>query len=399
MKKALLPLIPLLLLVSACSRRDPKAQVQAASKEPDPIAVKMAVAEARKIERSISVTGSLQPDESVVVSSEVGGRVSLVRTDFGQAVRKGDIVAEIDKTEYQIQLDRARASLAQALARIGLDPGQEEIRPESTPALRQANAQMDDARFKYENAAKLVKTGDVSQERFNELEKAYLARKAAVEAARDDLLTQLASVQALRAEVRLAQKRFNDATVRAPFDGSVTQRMISPGQYIKENTPILSVVKTWPLRLRVDIPESAVSSVKPGDSLTFSTEAVPNAQFHAIVRELNPSLEARSRSLTIEARLAENNPKLKSGMFVQVKLVTNRDASVVAVPKEALYTVAGLTKLFVIRNDRAIERRVPPGADLGGWIEVPSDLVSPGDKIAVSDVPSLTDGVKVRSKG
>ena len=73
----------------------------------------------------------------------------------------------------------------------------------------------------------------------------------------------LASVQALQAEVKLAQKRLNDATVRAPFDGSVEQKLVSPGAYLKENTPILTLVKTNPLRLRVDLPETAVPWQEP----------------------------------------------------------------------------------------------------------------------------------------
>ena len=110
---------------------------------------------------------------------------------------------------------------------------------------------------KFENASRLVKTGDISQERFTEIEKVYQARQAALDAARDEARTLIANVQALKAEVKLAQKRLNDATVRAPFDGSVKEKLVSPGEYLKENTPILTLVKTNPLRLRVDLPESA----------------------------------------------------------------------------------------------------------------------------------------------
>ena len=120
-----------------------------------------------------------------------------------------------------LALDRSRAALAQALARLGLDASQENIKPETTPSIRQALAQMEDAKSKFENASRLVKTGDISQERFTEIEKAYQSRQAALDASRDEVRTLIANVQALKAEVKLAQKRLNDATVRAPFDGSV----------------------------------------------------------------------------------------------------------------------------------------------------------------------------------
>jgi RND family efflux transporter MFP subunit len=370
------------------------------SKAPDPVAVKTVAAQARTVDQSISITGSLLADESVTVSSEVSGRVESIRADFGQRVRKGDVIAQLDTRELQLQHDRAKAALAQALARVGLDPNQEDVSPESTPAIRQAQAQMEDAKFKFESAAKLVKSGDISQERFTEMEKAYRARMAVLEAARDDLRTQLASIQALRADVRLAQKRLGDATVRAPFDGAVAQKHVSPGQFMRDNTPIVTLVKVWPLRLRVEIPEGATGSVKVGTSIEFNTDAAPGSEFHAVVKELNPSLDQRSRSLTAEARTSESDPRLRPGSFVQVRLVTRSGVNVVAVPKQALYSVAGLTKLFVVRNGKVVELKIAPPREFeDGWVEVSPDLLKPGDAVAVSNLGLLVAGLDVRTQG
>jgi RND family efflux transporter MFP subunit len=326
----------------------------------------------------------------------VAGRISAIDVDFGQNVKQGQVIAELDKQEYQIQLERSRASLAQALARLGMTEEQAETPPESTPAMRQARAQADDAKFKYESAAKLVKSGDISQERFTELEKAYHAREAGFEMMRDDMRTMWAQAQSLRAEVRLAQKHLNDTIVRSPFDGAVMQKMVSPGQYMKENTPIVMLVKTDPLRLRAEIPESVTAGVHIGTSLSFTTDAVPGKEFHAVVRELNPSLDAKARSLTAEARLTESDPRLRPGTFVQVSLVTQRNADIVVVPKDAVYNVAGLFKVFVVRNGRVTEFKVPPGQEVNGWIEVPSDQIRVGDPVAVSNLPALVNNGDVK---
>ncbi len=386
----------LALALIGCSKAPTENRVEAATKESEPPVVRVATAESRRLGKSIYVTGSLAPDESVTVSSEVAGRVAEIRVDFGQRVRKGEVVARLDPREYQLQYERSRAALAQALARIGLNPGQEEAVPQSTPAIRQATAQFEEARFRYENAQRLVKSGDISQERFTELEKAFLARQAALDAARDDLRTQLANIQALRAEVQLAQKRLSDTTVRAPFDGSVSARLVSPGQYMKENTPIATLVKAHPLRLRVDIPEAAAAQVRAGASLTFTTDAAPGREFRAVVRELNPSLDARSRSLTVEARLADSDPRLRPGTFVQVRLDVAPEAVAVMVPKQALYQVAGLSKVFTIRDGRAVEHRITPGAEAGGWVEVPGDRIHAGDQVALSNLGALIDGARVK---
>lgn len=384
------------IFLAGCGSKQNTPAVAAA--KPEPISVKTAMAEARTVERAIMVTGSLQADEVTTASSEVAGRVAQLHADFGQAIRKGQVIAELEPTELALQLERIRASLAQAMARVGMEPGHERI-PDSTPMTRQAKAQMEDAKSKFENAEKLVKTGDVSQERFNELDKLYRARVAAYEASQDDLRTQLAAVRSLQAEVKLSEKRLRDAKIVAPFDGIVQQKHVSPGQYIKENVPVYTLVKAWPLRLRVDVPESAVSDVRVGTTLRFTTEAVPGAEFQAVVRELNPTLEARSRTLTAEARLAANDSRLRPGSFVQVRLVTEAKAPVVAVPRAALYSVAGLNKFFTIQAGRAKEHKVGEILGSNGWVELPEGTIPAGAVVAVSNIPLLTDGAEVRAAG
>lgn len=397
MKKLSVVLLLSLIAVTGCSKKK-EADVEAAAKQapPPPTPVKVAKAEARTIERTSAITGSLLPDESVNVSFEVPGTLTHAYTDFGRNVRKGQVLAELDSREITLQLERSRAALAQALARIGLNPDQVDTNPTSTPGIRQAQAQADDARSKYESAARLIKTGDIARERFTELEKAYNAREAALQAARDDLRTQLAVIQGLRADLRLAEKRLADTKLYAPFDGAVTQRLVSPGQYIKENTPVLTIVKASPLRLRADIPESGVAEVKIGSTLTFTTDAAPGQAFHAVVRELNPTLDAKSRSLTAEARLVDGDARLKPGMFVQVQLVTSRNAQVVAVPKDALFGVAGLTKIFAVRDGVVSEYKVVPEQELNGWVVVPN-VIQPGDTVAVSNLATLVNGMKVQA--
>src|SRR5262245_52757209 len=122
-------LIALSLLTAAgCSHRT-TPEVEASSKAAPPLAVRLARAETRTIERNISVTGSLLPDESVNLSFEIPGTLATVFTDFGRMVRKGDVLAELDQREITLQLERSRAALAQALARVGLSPDQADTSP------------------------------------------------------------------------------------------------------------------------------------------------------------------------------------------------------------------------------------------------------------------------------
>jgi RND family efflux transporter MFP subunit len=394
-KYSLTLLLAASLVVAGCGKQEEKAE--ASTKAPEPPVVQIVQAQTRVLDRTIFVTGSLHPDETVTVSAEVPGRVNRLLVDFGHRVQKGQVVAELDTQELRLNLARSRAALAQALARVGLSPDESDAQPEVTPAVRQARANMEDAKSKFEIADRLVKSGDMARERYNEAEKVYQARLAAYEAARDEVRMLLAHISALKAEVALAEKRVLDATVRAPFSGEISQKLVSPGQYLKENTPIYTLVKADPMRLRVDIPETAAAAVRPGTQLTFRTDAMPDRRFSAVVRELNPSLDPQNRTLTAEARLTSPDSKLRPGMFVQVELVLNKGSQLVMVPKDAVYSIAGLTKIFVIRDGRALERRVITGVESEGWVEVPADQVRPGDQIAVSKVAALVEGMPVKT--
>ncbi len=395
-----LALAALLAATLACSRqeernREAAAAAERANAKPAPVPVKVAEAESRNVPKAIDITGTLVPDETTNISSEVQGRVAEVRFDFGHAVRKGDIVVRIDPTDFQLQLDRTRASLAQALARVGLNADQEDVTPKDNPPIRSARAQYEDALHKYDNAKKLVESGDIPQERFVEIEKLRNSRKAALDGAQDDFRTQLANVLVIRAERKLAEKRLGDTTIRAPFDGIVAAKLVSPGQFVKDNVPLVTIVKTWPLRLRLDVPEVAAAAVFPGQILTFTTEAIPGQEFRATVTQVNPQLDSRVRALSAEARMNGAVPALRPGLFVQVKLVVSKGTAITTVPKSAVYPVAGLYKVFTVNGARVRELRVNPGESGGDWLEISGGTVRPGDRVAITNLPNLTDNAEV----
>jgi HlyD family secretion protein len=383
-------LVGLLLLGACAKQQEQKEQVEQIQ------TVEAARAEERTVPRSIFVTGSLLPDESVSIVSEVAGRIARVHADFGQSVRQGQLLVELDTRELELRVARARGAYAQAMARLGLPPNANVADARSTPQLDQARALLAEVQFKYESGKKLVESGDISRERFQELERAIKQQQAAVEAAEYDLRTQLASLQSLDAEVKLAEKSLADAKICAPFNGNVTDRMVSPGQYLKENTPMMTLVKAWPLRLRLEVPENASAQVAVGRSIRFQTDALPGEVFEATVRELNAQLESTSRTLTAEARVTKPDSRLRPGMFVRVDLVTDPASQIVVVPEKSLYTIAGLTKVFVLRDSTAHERKVPPPTYReNGWVDVPSDVIQPGDLVATSALPILHEGLKV----
>lgn len=393
--KPLYIIFPALIFLSSCAKKQesPKTEL---SKAPEQIQVRVQAAVSRIIDKSIDVTGTLEADETVSLSFEIPGRVSVFRVDFGQLVKKGDVIAELDRRELEWQLERAKANVGQLSARLGMK-SPDEAYPSSSANMRQAQANYEDAKSKYESAAKLVLSGDISKERAVELQRTLQARQALIDATSDEMNGLVAQLRAQKADLEIATKRLSDTVIRAPFDGGISAKLISPGQYIKDNTPVATLVKTSPLRLRVEVPESYSSLIKSGSVVSFTTDAAPGKEFQAVIQHLNPSFDAKNRTLLAESKIPASDSRLRPGTFVQVKLITRRADAVVMVPKNAIYSVAGLSKVYVIRNGKAVEVRIAPGAEVDGWAEAPAGAIQPGEAIAVSNLLNLINGAPVKS--
>ena len=385
--------------LSSCSS---EAQPSAEAAEPEeaaPLSVTTASVAERMMDQTIEVVGSLGARERVELSFEVAGRLQQIGVDFGDRVREGRTVARLDPAEYTLRVKRTQASLAQALAQIGLSADGDPEAVETTPAMEQARAQLEDAESKFESAKALAETGDISRNRFTEIEKAFSARQASFEAAQHDLRRRQAQVAALQADLELAQKDLSETELRAPFAGEILERMASPGQYLKENTPVATLVKTRPLRLRALVPETAAGFVREGQAIVFRTDALGAKEFGGTITKVSPSLDPEARTLEVEARVRDSDPRLRPGMFAKLSIVINKDAPVLMAPEEAIYSIAGLNKLFIVKNGTVSEQPISPGKRAGGWVELRGAGLSPGDIVATSQLDQLHEGRKVRVRG
>jgi len=156
----------------------------------------------------------------------------------------------------------------------------------------------------------------------------------------------------------------------------------------------VTLVRTNPLRLRVDIPETYASFVRVGQTITLTTEAFPDRTFTGRVARIGASLNEQTRALTVEAQVANPGNQLRPGMFAKSQLVTNRAGTAVMIPTKAVYTVAGLNKVFVIENGKAAERLVKTGVTDGELIEI-LDGIKEGEQVATSNVDKLQQGTVV----
>lgn len=381
-----------------CSKSKNQSVSAADTARLKPIEVKTTRVVERQVERFVEVVGTLKADQEVVVSSEVKGIIEELPVDLGSVVRRGQILARLSQKEFKLRVDQAEAALQQVRARLGLRGDNTHINPEQNSEVRQSKATLDEASLRYERAKTLIKNGDISQERFDAAEIGYRSAEAHFEASLDNFNNQIALVEQRVAELQLARKQLNDATILSPLDGTVSQRHVTRGEYIRAETQIVTIVKSNPLRLQAVIPEAAVASVHVNNPLTLSVDSYPNRAFKGVISRMSPSLDEKARTLTVEATVDNQDGKLKPGLFAKVQLLVNKQSPAVMVPSQSLLNFAGLTKAFVVQDDNRIaERVVKTGVKEGEYIEI-LEGVKVGERIATDRLGKLSNGIVVSGR-
>lgn len=389
----------LALCFGGCAPKKPQETVNADAAAPPVLEVRTTTAVERLVRKSIETVGSLVPDEQVVVAGQVGGEITELTVDVGSPVKAGQVIARISPKEYELKLQQAEAALAQARALLGEAGRRDPIDIDAVPVVRQAKAALDDARAQMERAERLAASGDLPRQRLDTAEANYRAAEARYQAARDEAVMRIGAVEQRQAEVRFARKKLEDSTVRAPIGGFVSVRHKSRGDFINEqggNRDIVTIVRLDPIRVQANVAEVGVSYVKVGMAARFTTDAYPGRDFPARVARISPVLNQQARLLMVEAVAPNPQGLLKPGMFVRVYVDIAGDVPAVFVPSVAVVSAAGVEKVFVAVDGKAVERRVRLGRRDGEAVEITEGL-KPGEKVITDNLDRLADGTPVKT--
>jgi RND family efflux transporter MFP subunit len=390
------PLVALSLALGlACSTAcgDPSSAASRAAAPAGAAPVKVVRLQLEPLARSVTVSGTLAAEEQVTLSFKVTGRVEQLRVDLGSTVRKGDVIASLTPTDFELRLRQSEAALQQARARLGLDPtgDSDAVDADQTSVVRQARAAMNESRRQRERIATFVERGISAKA---DLEAADAALEIA-EGRHQDALEEVRNRQAVlaqrRSEVALARQQLDDTTLRAPIDGVVRERQVFAGEYRAAGTPIVTVVRQHPLRLQLAVPERAATALRVGQSVRVMVEGDPTVHEGRVTR-VSPSIEEGTRTLPVEAEIPNLDGKLRPGTFAKADIVTSQDPSLV-VPQSALVVFAGVEKVLVVKDGKAIEQRVRTGLRFGERVEL-VDGVKAGDLVILSP-GGLADGSPV----
>ncbi len=370
--------------------------------------VTTAAAIKRELPRFFEATGSLAGDQQTDVAPQTSGKVVALGVDIGTYVKRGQMLVQLDADELKLRVDQAAAQLEQAKAavrqaeeKIGLRPG-EKFDPNRVAEVAAAKVTLDLAEKNLRRAEQLIESGDVSRSFFDEqrarrdqLKEQYevaVAQARQNYAAVDVSRTNVANAQAALA---LARKSLSYAVIPAPIDGFVSERTADLGEYVSPQQKVVTIVRTNPLRIRIDIPEQAIPEVKVGQSVSITTSAWPDKNFAGRIARIAPNVSAQSRTLTVEAEIENSSNALKPGQFATVRILQDRAEPAVLVPARSVISEAGVNRVYVIKNGHAEQRLVQTGQTDGDLIEIRSGVAA-DELIATSNLEQLSDGIAVK---
>ncbi|MDQ3211169.1 MAG: efflux RND transporter periplasmic adaptor subunit, partial [Acidobacteriota bacterium] len=186
-------------------------------------------------------------------------------------------------------------------------------------------------------------------------------------------------------------------SIRAPFSGQIAERLVSIGDYVTRGARVATVVRIDPMRVELTVPEQSVSLVRVGQPVRVTVDAYPGEAFTATVRYVSPSLRADQRALTVEALARNSDGRLKPGLFATALIQQPQGAPALLVPATAIETVAGTSRVYVVKEGKVEERIITAGETIDRHVEVTSGLAE-GDVVAADPKGKLADGTPVRVK-
>ena len=309
-----------------------------------PVVVETQAVSVRVLDDDVSAVGSLVSNESVVLRPEVSGRIEAIHFRDGEPVRRGEVLVELDAAVQRAELQQARANLTLA-------------------------------------EADFSRTQDLFGRKF---------------VSRSSLDDARAKLEVARAGVALAQARLARMQIRAPFDGVVGIRSVSPGDFVKDGDVLINLEDIATLKLDFRLPELYLDRVRSGQTLELSSDVLPGELFAATVEAIDPLVDAEGRAVRLRASLPNPDMRLRPGVFVRVRLILAERGEVAMVPEAALVPAPGDVQFVYRVADGKVQRvNVRTGQRRDAMVEI-VDGLQPGMVVVTAGQLKLRDGADVK---
>ncbi len=308
------------------------------------IPVRVAEVERGSVASYLSATANLVPENEVTVLAEAEGRVAHLAVEEGDQISASQALADLVRDEAEIELHKAR--------------------------LRSSNAKM-----AYERAVSSFEQGLIAKEEFDRLKLEH---------------------EVAQQEVAEAGWRLSKTTIRSPFAGRVTERMVNPGQHVRVGDELFRIADFDPLIARLYLPEKDVISLRRGREVRLTLAADPTVQFSGTIRQISPVVDTATGTVKVTVEADERPSAVRPGAFVSVAIVREQKSSAVLLPRESVLREVRSAHVFIAGEDgTAVKRAVSLGLEENGKVEALSG-VEPGEHVIVAGQGGLKEGAKIK---
>ena len=294
------------------------------------------------VAREITAVGTLNSNESVVITAEIAGRIGEISFKEGHKASGGQVLVRLDRSILQAQRDRAEASLT----------------------LSKAN---------HDRAQILLRDEAISQRKWEEARAQWSLDEA---------------------NLRLAQAQLDKTVLRAPFDGVLGLRHVSTGEYVQPGQSIVTLDDTDPIKIDFGLPEVYSGGLWAGQTVQVQVDAAPGRTFSGRVYAIAPTVDPQGRNLMVRAEVPNRDGSLRPGMFAQIRLVLEEKPNALMIPEQALLSRGEERYVYKVVDGAVVEAIVTSGLRQRGLVEITSGL-SPGDTVVTAGQMKVRPGSPV----
>jgi RND family efflux transporter MFP subunit len=336
----------------------------------------------------LNASGYVEPRRKATVSAKITGKVTEVLVDEGMVVEEGQVLARLDDSDARRRYEAIRAERDVARA-----------------AIEELEVNLADAERTLRRTRELHDDGVAS---IQDLDSAT----AAVDALRAKLTVARTSLGAAEARLAVSAQDLENYTVRAPFAGVAVSKDAQPGEMVSPvsagggftRTGISTIVDMESLEIEVDVNESHIAKVRPGQPADAVLDAYPDWHIPATVRTVIPTADRQKATVKVRLTFDQLDPRILPDMGVKVafrEIAEETDESPVVaqslIPQAALHSIGSQAVVFVVEDEILDRRAVSVGREVGDDVEIMAGVI-PGDRVIVSQLNGLTDGQRVKVK-
>ena len=323
---------------------------------------------------TVPISGNLRTQSIVDVKAEVGGRLIEANVDEGDLVRKGDLLATVDDTNYQLAYRQAAAALK--VSQVGIE---------------RARVSAEYAVTEKERADNLLKTGGITQK---DHQAAITGMKEA------ETQVKLAEAQCLQAEaaVAITEKALKDCSIYAPSDGHVQKRWIDKGSLLNPGSAIFTIVDNSKLELECVVPSYYLPDIRTGQKADFNTPSWGEKIFSGFVASINPMIQTENRSVILKLEIKNQDLQLRTGMYARGFITTGIEKNVPVISRDTLIPeeeISEFAHVYVVEDGIAKRRKILLGGKGQDRVWVQEGLVE-GELLIVERGPALKEGRRVQ---